>query len=93
MYDGGDGERKKGADKYKDELDGFKAPTGMNMERSGCGDCLWGLIFIAFLGSMIFLTYLGYKEGDIQKLIAPIAKVDGQPQLCGYANETEGYDN
>ena len=85
MYDGGDGEgRKKGADKYKDELDGYKAPEGMKMEGRGCPDCFFALIFICFLGSMIALTYLGYKEGDIGKLIAPVAKVGGVYQLCGY---------
>ena len=98
MYDGGDGEKPRGKDKYKDDLD--KAPKtpdfegGMNFERSGCsGDFVWGCIFIAFLGSMIFLTYLGYRDGDVAKLLAPVVKNGDQRQLCGYANTTEGYDN
>jgi hypothetical protein len=83
FYMGGDedeGKRAKGADKYKDELDGFKAPKGMNHDRSCCnGDTPFAAIFIVFLGSMIGLTYLGYKDGDVNKLIAPVVTVDGAP--------------
>lgn len=87
-YEGGDRN-----DKYKEDLDGFKAPLGFNRERSGCGDCLFGLIFIAFMGSMVFLTYLGFTKGDVQKLMAPVAKFGDTRQLCGFKNETENYDN
>lgn len=89
-YEGGG--RLKGADKYKDELDGYKAPVGMNFERSGCGDCLWGLIFICFLASMVFLTYLGFTTGEVHKLTAPVALINDRYELCGYHNETPGYE-
>ena len=101
MYDGGDGEKKpRGKDKYKDDLDNAP-PTpsfegkngGMNLDRSCNGDFVWGCIFVAFLGSMIFLTYLGYRDGDVAKLLAPVVTNGDQRQLCGYANTTEGYDN
>lgn len=41
---------------------------------------------------MLYLTFLGYKGGEINKLIAP---VDGDFNLCGWYNETVGheYDN
>jgi hypothetical protein len=57
MYEGG---KKDKGEKYKDEMDKFKAPEGMNMDRS-CTDCLCSIVFIAFLASMIFLTYLGFS--------------------------------
>jgi hypothetical protein len=94
MYDGGEG-KPKGKDKYKDDLDTApKTPSfegGMNFDRSGCGsDCVWGMIFIAFLASMVFLTYLGFHEGDINKLLAPVIYNSGTDsrELCGYKNDT-----
>ena len=58
MHEGGD-------DKYKDDLEKFKAPTGFNRDRGCCIDCLCSLVFLAFMGSMAYLTFLGFKEGDI----------------------------
>jgi hypothetical protein len=91
------------SDKYKDDLDGYKAPQGFNYDRSGCGaDCIWGLIFLAFVCSMVFLTYLGFKEGDVKKLLAPVVKgpVSNNYELCGYSNQSDAaiadginYDN
>lgn len=85
MYEGG----KDKNDKYKEDLEKFKAPTGMNKDR-GCTDCLCALIFIAFLASMIALTYLGFQDGDIKKLIAPVTYNDAteKRELCGYHNIT-----
>jgi hypothetical protein len=37
---------------------------------------------------MLYLTFLGYKGGEIIKLVAP---VDGDFNLCGWYNETAGH--
>lgn len=37
---------------------------------------------------MLYLTFLGYKAGEINKLLAP---VDGDFNLCGWYNETAGH--
>jgi hypothetical protein len=36
---------------------------------------------------MLYLTFMGYSAGEMNKLIAP---VDGDFQLCGWYNETAG---
>ena len=38
------------------------------------------LVFFAFMGLMAGITWTGYKEGNWQKLIAP---VDGNKRFCG----------
>lgn len=57
-----------------------------------CTDVCFLAVFIAFLGSMIYLTFLGYSAGELPKLLAP---VDGDFNLCGWKNATEGnvYNN
>jgi hypothetical protein len=37
---------------------------------------------------MLYLTFLGYKGGEINKLLAP---VDGDYNLCGWHNNTDGH--
>lgn len=54
-----------GGDKYENDLKDFKAPKGFNRDRGCCIDCLCSLVFIAFMCSMAYLTYLGFKEGDV----------------------------
>ena len=92
MYDGGDEmamegegdaptERKRGRtqkERYADEVSEFK-PTGFNRER-GCTDPFFLLLFVSFLGSMLYLTWLGLQKGDIKKLLAPL---DGDGRFCG----------
>ena len=51
--------------KYEKDLEDFKAPKGFNRDRGCCIDWLCSLVFIAFMCSMGYLTYLGFKEGDI----------------------------
>lgn len=63
----------------------------MKKEDRGCPDCICALLFFCFLGSMIGLTFLGFRDGDVGKLIAPVAKVGDVYQLCGYASPT--YNN
>jgi hypothetical protein len=90
MNDGGnefsDDDRKKiltKEERYKDDLDSFKAGE-FNKDR-GCTDKIFLIIFLAFLGSMIFLTKMGLDKGNIQKLLAPL---DGDLNFCGLANTT-----
>lgn len=54
-----------------------------NRERS-CTDIPFLIIFLAFLGSMIYLTSLGLKKGDINKLLSPL---DGDKKFCGLNNQ------
>jgi len=93
MAEGGEESHK---DKYaKDKeaaMNDFAAPDGMNRER-GCTDILCAIVFIAFLGSMAYLTWMGYNAGELPKLLAPI---NGDFTLCGWKNETnpeKSYDN
>ena len=93
MPEGGEESHK---DKYaKDKeaaMNDFSAPDGMNRDR-GCTDPLCAIVFIAFLGSMIYLTWMGYSAGELPKLLAPI---NGDFTLCGWKNETnpeKSYDN
>lgn len=58
----------------------------MNLKR-GCNDLLCFVLFITFLGSMGFLTYYGYKHGNVAKLVAPL---DADNNFCGQDN-LEGY--
>ena len=51
----------------------------MNLKR-GCNDVLCLLLFFAFLGSMGFLTFYGYQNGNVAKLIAPL---DADNNFCG----------
>lgn len=56
-----------------------KISSGVVDDRS-CTDLLCLLVFILFLGSMGFCTDYGIKNGDIDKMIAPI---DGNGNFCG----------
>jgi hypothetical protein len=80
----GGAHKDKYAQEKEDALNGFSAPEGMNRDR-GCTDCLCTFIFIGFLGSMLYLTFMGYKAGQIPKLIAPVSS---NFELCGWKNET-----
>lgn len=48
-------------------------------------DCPFFIIFLAFLGSMIYLTKFGLENGNVKKLLAPI---DGGLSFCGWKNES-----
>jgi hypothetical protein len=54
------------------------------MQNRRCTDCLFLLVFIAFLGGMGYMTALGYIEGDVQYMLAPIAQSNSGPIVCGY---------
>ena len=51
-----------------------------------CTDCGFLLVFLLFLGSMGYLTVMGYQKGDLPKLLAPL---DGDLKFCGI--DYEGY--
>jgi len=86
MPEGGEDAHK---DKYAADkeaaMNDFSAPDGMNRDR-GCTDIPCALVFIAFLGSMIYLTWMGYSKGEMPKLLAPI---NGDFTLCGWKNMTD----
>jgi hypothetical protein len=88
MLEGG-AHKDKYAQEKEDALNGFSAPDGMNRDR-GCTDPLCGIVFIAFLGSMIYLTIMGYSAGELPKLLGPVSN---NFEICGWKNETKGYDN
>ena len=48
-----------------------------------CRDILCCLLFIAALGAMVYLTYWGYKNGDLNK---PFRGVDEFGSICGDSN-------
>jgi hypothetical protein len=86
MHEGGKKERDA---KYNEDKENHKSPGGFvhDYDRSYT-DCWCTLIFIAFMASMIFLTWLGFTTGDVKKLMAPVVIIDGKRTLCGFKNET-----
>ena len=56
-------------------------PEGL-VKKRGCTDPLCLLIFLAFIGSIGYLTWYANANGDPLKLIAPI---DGDNRLCGWS--------
>ena len=66
---------------------------GMNKNDRGCTDILCLIVFLAFLGAMGYATMYGFKNGDIEKLIGPIAGSSGASGyvICGQDN-THGYE-
>lgn len=71
-------------DKYAQDTEDFKTEFdgGIKMDR-GCTDILCLLIFWAFIGAMVFLTGFGFKNGQINKLTAPI---DASGNFCGFGD-------
>lgn len=92
-YQNADGGRKKG---YDDDVNGFSCKGSSSIQdgivraERGCTDCFFLLIFLAFVGSMGYLTFLGYKEGDLPKLLAPL---DADNNFCGITEGFEEYSN
>ena len=84
QHDGGDDEPKRPKtqeEKYADDIANFKACNpGMNRDR-GCTDILFLIVWFAFLGSLGYLTNLGFTEGSVAKLVAPL---DGELSFCGW---------
>jgi hypothetical protein len=86
------GERK--ALKYKSEIDGFdlksksQIRTGIVTERS-CTNMFCLVLFLATILVMVGLTWVGFNQGDVQKLIAG---VDGDHNICG-TGEAAGFPN
>lgn len=87
-YQAAEGGRKKG---YGDDAANYKF-EGEGIERAnrGCTDCPCLLVFLAFIGSMGYITMLGFNEGDVAKLIAPL---DGDNNFCGVSPDVVGYGN
>lgn len=75
----------KGEDYFPDK-DLVKGPQ---TERR-CTDCLFMLIFLAFLGGMGYMTTLGYIDGNADIMLAPIMPTPGTPNglpglICGHS--------
>jgi hypothetical protein len=82
------GGRKKG---YEDDVAGFSFKgDGIVRAERGCTDLPCLFVFLAFIVSMGYVTLTGFREGDIQRLIAPI---DGEFKFCGIEEGYEEYKN
>jgi len=89
MYEGGqEGNKDRYREKYGDDVDKFSVRgSGIEnglVEKRGCTDILFLIIFFAFLGSLGFLTYYGNANGNVAKLLAPI---NSDKVLCGLSSE------
>lgn len=59
----------------------------MNKSR-GCTDIICLIIFMAFVGSLGYLTFWAYGKGDVNKILAPVYyDKAGNPQFCGAAED------
>ena len=75
------------SDKYKDDIDGFKSDLDGIQRSRGCTDCLCVLIFFAFITAMGACTVYGFKNGQVNRLTAPI---DANNNFCGFG-KMKGY--
>lgn len=53
-----------------------------------CTDCLCGLVFIAYISTLIAAAVYGYQNGHPGELLAPIAPGN---QICGYSEGHEAF--
>ena len=72
---------------------------GMNKDDRACTDILCLIVFLAFIGAMGYATMYGFKHGDIEKLIGPIAGLSATQASSGVSSYvicgqgiTQGYD-
>jgi len=59
--------------KYGDDVNNysFNKDKLMNKNR-GCTDIICLVIFLAFLGSLGYLTFYAYGKGDLNRILAPV---------------------
>lgn len=81
--------------KYGDDVGGFSVKGNSGIEEGivrdrKLTDCLFLLLFIAFIGSMGYLTLYAHKHGNVKKLMAPL---DGDNKFCGVTPGYEKYDH
>ena len=50
------------------------------VKKRGCTDILCLLLFLAFIGGWIFVAYLAFSQGDIDKVLHP---TDSKGNVCG----------
>lgn len=86
-------ERKK--DKYGEDVANFSVTNsgitpedGIIRDRA-CTDVCFLITFFIFLGAMGFLTAYSFKNGNVEKLLAP---TDGDSKICGHDVGYEDYD-
>jgi len=65
----------------------FKEKKLVDQKRK-CTDVLCCIVFVCFMVSMICFSIVGYMNGEIDKMLAP---VDGNGRLCGFSTGVEGY--
>ena len=75
--------------KYKEDMDKHEMKLTDGIERSRCcTDIICLVVFIAFVCSMGYATVYGYKNGQVNKLTAPL---DAMDNFCGF-DAMEGYN-
>lgn len=71
MYEGG-GSNDRIRDKYADDAGNYSYNSGIMNKSRGCTDILCLAVFLTFVGSLGYLTYYSYHNGDVQKILAPV---------------------
>ena len=92
-YEGGSKSTDRIKNKYGDDADKYSSKDDMPdgfVEKRGCTDPFCLLIFLAFIGSIGYLTFYANINGDPLKLIAPI---DGDNRLCGWSVDGKTKDD
>jgi len=75
------------SEKYKDDIDGFESGLDGIQRSRGCTDCLCVIVFFAFLAGMGACTMYGFKNGQVNRITAPI---DANNNFCGFG-KMKGY--
>lgn len=87
-------DRRTKADKQKEEAylfsvatksEAVKQQNGVVLVR-GCTDCLCLLIFLAYLALMVVISFKGFINGNVYKLLAPL---DRNHNFCGYGTNRD----
>jgi hypothetical protein len=87
------GGRKKG---YDDDVNNFTVKGSSTIQEGivraerGCTDVPFLIIFLVFIGSMGYVTFVGFHEGNLPKLLAPL---DGDHKFCGISEGYQDYKN
>mgnify|MGYP006893281288 CR=1 FL=1 len=72
-------------DKYQQDMDGFTIAGNSNIKdgvvkERRVTDFMCLILFLVFIGAMAACTLFGFKNGDVDKYIAPL---DGNDHFCG----------
>jgi choline transporter-like protein 2/4/5 len=64
----------------------YFAQQGPLVKRRSCTDVLCFLLFLAFIGGWVFVAYLGWRDGNISRVVYP---TDSQGNICGQGDMRE----